>query len=217
MRTQPVIPTPGALPVIHDGEAALVAAAKDGDREAFSELVRRYERKIFRLAQNITHNPEDAEDVMQDAFLKAYEHLNSFQGNSRFYTWLVRITVNQALMKLRKRRANHFSLDQPVAAGDNDLVPREIEDWGPSPERRYAQSELREILGAALKELAPAYRIVFWLRDVEELSTEETARLLGLSIPGVKARLSRARLRLRNNLNRLFAPGSEAGPSLSLS
>lgn len=200
-------PAPTSVGVIHDGEAALVAAAKDGDREAFSELVRRYERRIFRLAQNITRHPEDAEDVMQDAFLKAYQHLDSFQGDSRFYTWLVRITVNQALMKLRKRRPNHFSLDQPVA-GENDLLPREIEDWGPSPEHRYAQSELRDILGAALKQLAPAYRIVFWLRDVEELSTEETARLLGLSIPGVKARLSRARLRLRNNLNQIFAPGS---------
>ena len=209
MRTQPALPAPPTgVGVIRDGEAALVAAAKDGDREAYSELVRRYERKIFRLAQNITRNPEDAEDVMQDAFLKAYEHLDSFNGDSRFYTWLVRITVNQALMKLRKRRANHFSLDQPVAAGDADLVPREIEDWAPSPEHRYAQSELRDILGAALKQLAPAYRIVFWLRDVEEVSTEETARLLGLSIPGVKARLSRARFRLRNILNQFFASGS---------
>jgi RNA polymerase sigma-70 factor (ECF subfamily) len=186
----------------------LVAAAKDGDREAFSALVRRYERKIFRLAQNITHHPEDAEDVMQDAFLKAYEHLGDFHGDSRFYTWLVRITVNQALMKLRKRRANHFSLDDPVPVEDNE-VPRELEDWSPSPEQRFAQSELRDILGAALKQLAPAYRIVFWLRDVEELSTEETARLLGLSIPGVKARLSRARLRLRNILGEVFAPSSD--------
>ncbi|MCI0439762.1 MAG: sigma-70 family RNA polymerase sigma factor, partial [Chloroflexi bacterium] len=93
MRTQPALPTvPTSVGFIHDGEAALVAAAKDGDREAFSELVRRYERRIFRLAQNITHNPEDAEDVMQDAYLKAYEHLDSFNGDSRFYTWLVRIT-----------------------------------------------------------------------------------------------------------------------------
>jgi RNA polymerase sigma-70 factor (ECF subfamily) len=210
MRTQPALSTlPTPVGAIQDGESALVAAAKDGDREAFSELVRRYESRIFRLARNITHDPEDAEDVMQDAFLKAYEHLDSFHGDSRFYTWLVRITVNQALMKLRKRRPNHFSLDDPVP-GEDDLVPREIEDWGPSPEQRFAQSELRDILGAALKQLAPAYRIVFWLRDVEELSTEETARLLGLSIPGVKARLSRARLRLRNILNDVFTPNSES-------
>jgi RNA polymerase sigma-70 factor (ECF subfamily) len=208
MRTQAALPTPAVPPLLNDGEAALVAAAQDGDREAFSELVRRYERKIFRLAQNITHHPEDAEDVMQDAFLKAYEHLGDFHGDSRFYTWLVRITVNQALMKLRKRRANHFSLDDPVPAEESEM-PREIEDWSPSPEQRFAQSELRDILGAALKQLAPAYRIVFWLRDVEELSTEETARVLGLSIPGVKARLSRARLRLRNLLNGVFAPNSE--------
>jgi RNA polymerase sigma-70 factor (ECF subfamily) len=205
MRTQPALAAPTSLGALHDGEAALVAAAKDGDREAFSELVRRYERKIFRLAQNITHHPEDAEDVMQDAFLKAYEHLGDFNGDSRFYTWLVRITVNQALMKLRKRRANHFSLDEPMR-GEESEVPREIEDWSPSPEQRFAQAELRDILGSALKELAPAYRIVFWLRDVEEMSTEDTARLLGLSIPGVKARLSRARLRLRNLLSPSFSP-----------
>jgi len=208
MRTQPALPTAGSLPLSNDGEAALVAAAKAGDAEAFSELVRRYERRIFRLAQNITHHPEDAEDVMQDAFLKAYQHLGDFNGDSRFYTWLVRITVNQALMKLRKRRPNHFSLDQPVAAGEHDPIPRDIEDWSPSPESRYAQAELREILGGALQQLDPAYRIVFWLRDVEEVSTEETARLLGLSVPGVKARLSRARFRLRNILNQFFASGS---------
>ena len=213
MRIEPRTPPAAPPAVIRDGEAALVAAAKDGDREAFSELVRRYERRIFRLAQNITRSPEDAEDVMQDAFLKAYEHLDSFNGDSRFYTWLVRITVNQALMKLRKRRANHFSLDQPVAAGEDDPIPRDIEDWSPSPERRYAQSELRDILGGALQQLDPAYRIVFWLRDVEEVSTEETARLLGLSVPGVKARLSRARFRLRNILNPFFASAPMLLPS----
>ena len=112
-----------------------------GDISAFETLVSRYEHKIFRLTQNITQNREDAEDAMQEAFLKAYEHLGEFQGNSRFYTWLVRIAVNQALMKLRKRRPNQVSLDEEVDTGE-DMVPREVEDWGPSPEERYEQTEL---------------------------------------------------------------------------
>ncbi|MGA6957098.1 MAG: sigma-70 family RNA polymerase sigma factor, partial [Candidatus Acidiferrales bacterium] len=116
-----------------DDEGSLVAAAKAGEISAFETLVGRYERKIFRLAQNITQSKEDAEDVMQEAFLKSFQHLAEFQGNSRFYTWLVRIAVNQALMKLRKRRPNEFSLDQEIETGD-DLMPREVEDWGPSPE-----------------------------------------------------------------------------------
>lgn len=190
--------------VVADDEAQLVAAAKGGDGAAFSELVRRYERKIFRLASNITQNREDAEDVMQEAFLKAYTHLDRFQGESRFYTWLVRIAVNEALMKLRKRRPNQFSLDEPVA-GDEDLMPREIADWGPSPEQRFARVQMNEILTEAVEKLDPEHRIVFVLRDIEELSTEDTAKLLGLSIPAVKSRLLRARLRLRQRLNRFFA------------
>ena len=189
--------------VVKDDEGALVAAAKDGDINAFETLVGRYERKIFRLAQNITQNKEDAEDVMQEAFLKSYQHLDEFQGNSRFYTWLVRIAVNQALMKLRKRRPNQVSLDEDVDTGE-DTIPREVEDWGPSPEDRYEQSELGEILSSTIAELEPPFRIVFQLRDIEELSTEETAETLGLSIPAVKSRLLRARLKLRQKLNRYF-------------
>src|ERR1700688_5159082 len=108
-------------------EAEQIEKARTGDARAFSDLIGKYERKIFRLAQNITQNREDAEDVMQESFLKAYEHLDGFQGNSRFYTWLVRISVNQALMKLRKRRPNVVSLDEEVDTGE-DMVPREVED-----------------------------------------------------------------------------------------
>lgn len=190
--------------IVADDEGVLVAAAKQGDPAAFAELVRRYERKIFRLAQNITQNREDAEDAMQEAFLKAYTHLGNFQGDSRFYTWLVRIAVNEALMKLRKRRPGEFSLDEPVES-DEDLLPREVADWGPSPEQRFARSQMNEILTAAIEKLDPDFRIVFVLRDIEELSTEETARLLGLSIPAVKSRLLRARLRLRQRLNPIFS------------
>ena len=198
-QTRPQLPST----VVKDDEGALVAAAKGGDISAFETLVGRYERKIFRLAQNITQNKEDAEDVMQEAFLKSYQHLEEFQGNSRFYTWLVRIAVNQALMKLRKRRPNQVSLDEDVDTGE-DTIPREVEDWGPSPEDRYEQSELGDILNTTIAELDPPFRIVFQLRDIEELSTEETAEALGLSIPAVKSRLLRARLKLRQKLNKYF-------------
>ena len=176
---------------------------RGGDITAFETLVGRYERKIFRLAQNITQNREDAEDTMQEAFLKAYQHLNEFQGNSRFYTWLVRIAVNQALMKLRKRRPNQVSLDEEIETGEESM-PREVQDWGPSPEDRYEQSELGTILTETIAELDPPFRIVFQLRDIEELSTEETAEALGLSVPAVKSRLLRARLKLRQKLNKYF-------------
>lgn len=189
--------------IVREDESALVAAAKAGDGSAFEELVSRYERKIFRLAENITRNREDAEDAMQDAFLKSYTHLQSFQGDSRFYTWLVRITVNEALMRLRKRRPNQVSIDEPVETED-DIMPREIEDWGPSPEKRYAQTEMQNILADSIEKLEPAFRVVFILRDMEELSTEETAATLGLSVPAVKSRLLRARLKLRQRLNRHF-------------
>src|SRR6204780_5220255 len=192
--------------VVKEDEPELVAAAKAGDISAFETLVSRYERKIFRLAQNITQNREDAEDVMQEAFLKAYEHLSGFQGNSRFYTWLVRIAVNQALMKLRKRRPNQVSIDEEVNTGE-DLIPREIEDWGPSPEDRYKQTEMPDILSSTIADLDPSFRIVFQLRDIEELSTEDTAEALGLSVPAVKSRLLRARLKLRQKLNRYFRRG----------
>jgi len=141
--------------------------------------------------------------VMQEAFLKAFEHLHEFQGNSRFYTWLVRIAVNQALMKLRKRRPNQVSLDEQMDTGE-ELIPREVEDWGPSPIERFEQSELATILSTAIGELDPSFRVVFQLRDIEGLSTEETAEALGLSVPAVKSRLLRARLKLRTKLSRVF-------------
>jgi RNA polymerase sigma-70 factor, ECF subfamily len=208
-KANPLEPRPLPSQVVKDDEPLLVAAAKDGDISAFETLVGRYERKIFRLAQNITQNREDAEDVLQESFLKAYEHLSEFQGNSRFYTWLVRIAVNQALMKLRKRRPNQISLDEEIDTGE-ELVPREVEDWGPSPEERYKQSELSQILSSAIADLDPSFRIVFQLRDIEELSTEETAEALGLSIPAVKSRLLRARLKLRQKLNRFFKRGENS-------
>jgi RNA polymerase sigma-70 factor (ECF subfamily) len=187
-----------------NGDAALVARARDGDPAAFEELVQKYERKVFRLAKNITNNDEDAEDVLQDTFLKAYSHLDGFQGHSKFYTWLVRIAVNEALMKLRKRKSDRtVSLDEGLDTGEETMV-REIAVWEDDPEQRYSQEEIRTILNDAISALRPAFRTVFILRDIEELSTEETANLLDLSIPAVKSRLLRARLQLRERLTRFF-------------
>src|SRR5262249_24852660 len=185
-------------------ELALVDAAKAGDVGAFEELIRRYDRNVFRIAQHITQNREDAEDVVQDAFFKAYSNLGQFQGQSKFYTWLVRIAVNEALMKLRRRRPERtVSLDEDVKTED-DSVPREVDDWSPNPEQQYSQAELREILDKTLHRLPATFRTVFVLRDVEGLSTEETAEALELSIPAVKSRLLRARLQLRERLNKYF-------------
>jgi RNA polymerase sigma-70 factor (ECF subfamily) len=185
-------------------ELTLVQAAKAGDLEAFSELVNRYDRNVFRIAQHITHNEEDAQDVVQDAFLKAYQNLEQFQGNSKFYTWLVRIAVNEALMKLRKRRNEKtVSLDEDVET-DEGSIPREVADWSPNPEQIYGQSELGDILKKTIQGLPPGFRTVFVLRDVEGLSTEETAEMLGLSVPAVKSRLLRARLQLRERLAKYF-------------
>src|ERR1700719_1998112 len=190
-------PEPKRMPstIVRDDEGALVSLAKSGDLSAFDELVNRYERRIFRLTMNITQNREDAEDATQ--------------GDSRFYTWLVRIAVNEALMRLRRRRPNVTSLDEPVQT-EEDLIPREIEDWGPTPEQRYQVTELNTILGNAISELDPIFRTVFVLRDVEQRSTEETAEALGISVPAVKSRLLRARLRLREKLGRHFAQRQQA-------
>ena len=153
---------------------------------------------------NITQNREDAEDVLQEAFLKAYEHLDQFQGNSKFYTWIVRIAVNQALMKLRKRRAT------ARFRSTSRSIPARIPWCARSPpgtrtpNSRYSQEELHTILTSAIDELAPIYRTVFTLRDVDGLSTEETAEALDLSVPAVKSRLLRARLQLRDKLTRFF-------------
>jgi RNA polymerase sigma-70 factor (ECF subfamily) len=185
-------------------ESALVAKAREGDLGAFNELVNAYSRKIFRLAKHITQNDEDAEDVLQETFLKAFEHLGNFQGQSKFYTWIVRIAVNESLMKLRKRKSDRsVPLDEPVDTGE-DTVVREIAVWDENPEQKYSREELGQILDEAVEGLRPAFRTVFVLRDIEELSTEETAEALGISVPAVKSRLLRARLQLREKLTRFF-------------
>lgn len=186
-------------------ELELIDEAKRGSEEAFGFLVERYQSRIFRLAQNLTRNREDAEEVLQNAFIKAYENLDRFRGDSRFYTWVVRIAVNEALMKLRRRRHNEISIDN-TKDGDASVQPLEIEDWGPNPEQQYSQTELHEILAAAIRELEPGYRVVFQLRDVEEFTTEETAEALSLTRSAVKTRLLRARLQLRQALDKYLGP-----------
>jgi RNA polymerase sigma-70 factor, ECF subfamily len=190
------------LTVADEGE--LVSRAQSGDNEAFAELVGRYQNKIYRLARNITQSNEDAEDVLQETFLKAYSHLDGFQRNSKFYTWIVRIAVNESLMKLRKRKSDRtVPLDEPLDTGE-ESVAREIAVWDDNPEQRYSREEMQEILDEAVESLKPDFRTVFMLRDIEELSTEETAEALGISIPAVKSRLLRARLALREKLTRKF-------------
>jgi RNA polymerase sigma-70 factor (ECF subfamily) len=196
--------TPSATVPLQPDESLLVDKAKAGDQQAFTDLVARYQRKIYRLAKNITRNDEDAEDVLQEAFLKAYEHLDSFEGHSKFYTWIVRIAVNEALMKLRKRRGDReVSLDEPVGLGEEE-VKREIAVWEDNPEQRYSREEMQQILNEAVDSLKEDFRTVFVLRDIEEMSTEETAEALKISIPAVKSRLLRARLALREKLTRKF-------------
>ena len=195
--------TTSSNPTLVD-ESELVSRAQAGEDEAFADLVSRYQSKIYRLAKNITQNNEDAEDVLQEAFLKAYSHLAGFQRNSRFYTWIVRIAVNEALMKLRKRRSDRtVPLDEPVDTGE-EAVAREIAVWEDNPEQRYSHEEMQQIVDDAVDELKPDFRTVFVLRDIEELSTEETAETLGISVPAVKSRLLRARLALREKLTRKF-------------
>ena len=189
-------------------EAQLVAWAGNGCAAAIEQLVGRYEIKVFRLARNITGNHEDAEEVAQNAFFKAFRNFAAFRGDSRFYTWLVRIAVNEALMKIRSRRFREVSIDRAKDSedGEEKTISQELQDWGPNPEERYSQEELHGILETAISKLAPGHRIVFHLRDIEGFSNKETAQTLHLSLATVKSRTRRARLQLRGLLDAYFRP-----------
>ena len=188
----------------------LVHASKSGDVAAFGQLVRRYHRKLLRMAQSVTHNTEDSQDAVQETFLKAFQHLDQFREDSKFSTWLIRITVNQSLMKLRKRATRDVSLDDDFQS-EGDTLPMEAADWAPNPEQLYWASELRDILVNALSDLRPVLRAVFVLRDIEGLSTDQTAEVLNLGPTAVKARLWRARLQLRERLNKYFGKQATSG------
>jgi len=185
-------------------DLTLVHASKRGDAGAFEELVKRYDRKLLRIAQHLVHNREDAEDVVQEAFLKAFLHLEQFREAAKFSTWLIRITLNQSLMKLRRRTpTREVSINDDIQR-EEDNLPIDIADWAPNPEDLYRATELREILRSTLEELSAGLRMVFVLRDIEELSLEQTAEVMGLSLAAVKARSFRARLQLRERLSKYF-------------
>jgi RNA polymerase sigma-70 factor, ECF subfamily len=151
---------------------------------------------LLRIAQHVTHHYEDAQDAVQEAFLKAFQNLSRFQENSTFSTWLIRITINESRMKLRKQHAKReMARDRDFQAEEDSLSP-EIRDWAPNPEERYRASEIREILIKTLQRLQPSLRVVFVLHDMDGLSLDETAKVLDLGQLAVKARSSRAWLKL---------------------
>jgi RNA polymerase sigma-70 factor, ECF subfamily len=183
-------------------DVALVADAKTGDARAFELLVERHEAKILLLAQRMTRNREDAEDVVQQAFQKAFIHLERFAGDSLFSTWLTRITINEALMLLRRRRGTR---EVPIAESnreDETAVPLDIADVGPNPEDSCLQREQERILSVAVNGLTPRTRKAIELRELGELSTGETAQVMGLSVGAVKARVFQGRKKLRQALKR---------------
>jgi RNA polymerase sigma-70 factor (ECF subfamily) len=183
-----------------DSDGALVAAAKCGESFAFEKLVFRHERRVFAVAQRITHNREDAEDVVQESFHKAFRHLNDFQEKSRFSTWLTRIAMNEAFMLLRRRRG---VLEVLPDSPDDGVKPvsEAFVDQSPSPEESCLRRERAELLTQAINRLGPKIRRTILLRDIEERSAEETARILGTSINAVKARLFHGRRKLRGTVN----------------
>jgi RNA polymerase sigma-70 factor, ECF subfamily len=166
---------------VFDADLPLVNAVRNGDESAFEELLKRYDGKLYRVAQGIIHNHEDAEEVVQAAFLKAYLNLYRFQGNSKFSTWLIRIAMNESFMKLRKQRSNR---EQPLDTDNHFGSERsshnrlDLTDWAANPESLYSATELQQILENCLQKLQPRLRVVFILRDIEGHSISETSGIL---------------------------------------
>ena len=179
----------------------LVRRAQQDDERAFGELVTRYESKVYSLAMKMLRNPEDAEDVLQDTFLRAYRGIKSFKGNSTFSTWIYRITANSALMRLRKKQLPQVSIED----SDERETPISIADWAPGPVEQLLNQEMQRVMDEAIEALPPEFRQVFILRDVEELSNADVAEILDLSVAAVKSRLHRARLKVRNRLAQYFS------------
>jgi RNA polymerase sigma-70 factor, ECF subfamily len=174
----------------------LVAAAKNGDELGFESLARRHQRRIFALAFRYTRVREDAEDIVQETFRKAFVHLQKFEGKSSFSTWLTRIAINEALMSLRRRRALH-EVSADDSSGDNGTTSGpDLADQSPDPEVSYLQKEAARILAAAIRHLRPGMRRAVELRELGELSTRETAGLMGLSVAAIKGRVFHARKEL---------------------
>jgi RNA polymerase sigma-70 factor (ECF subfamily) len=181
----------------NDSDLALVTATRCGDTGAFERLVLRYKPRIFAVAKRITKNREDAEDVVQESFHKAFRHLNSFQEKSRFSTWVTRIAMNEAFMLLRRRRGIPEIMPQGLRDDDAESFSAKFVDLQPSPEESCCLRERKEILTAAINRLGPKIRRTILLRDIEERSIEETAQILGASVGVVKSRLFQGRRKLR--------------------
>jgi RNA polymerase sigma-70 factor (ECF subfamily) len=195
-----------AIPLLRasadEEDTALVAAAKSGDGRAFEVLVERHQSRIRAVAWRFTRVPEDAEDIAQQAFQKAFLHLRQFEGNSSFSTWLTRITINESLMWVRKKRAYREVPIEELGAENERSLSLDPPDPGPSPEDRYSQREWKQILSRAMSELSPAIRTAIELRDLGELSTGETAGIMRVSVGAMKARLFHGRRKLRAKLKR---------------
>jgi RNA polymerase sigma-70 factor, ECF subfamily len=187
-------------------DEVLVAAAKSGSGPAFEVLVEHHARRILRVAQRMTGNREDAEDVVQQSFQKAFAHLREFEGRSSFSTWLTRVAINEALMFRRKSRGTREVSIDDSNANEETAPSLEIPDSSPDPEASYSQRERGRVLASAMNELPPGIRTAIQLRELDELSTRETARIMGLSIPAVKSRVFHGRRKLRETLKRHVAP-----------
>lgn len=181
-----------------EDDLLLVERVLTDDRRAFETLVRKHERRVFRVTLAVLGNYEDAEEAMQDTFVKAYRHIGQFRRESRFTTWLTRIAVNEALQK-RQARKNTVSLEE-VAETEVQVLPHRNQQWHDNPEKLYGKQEVRKLVEDAIRSLPTIYRETFVLRDVEGLRAEEAAELLGLTLPAIKSRLLRARLLMREAL-----------------
>jgi RNA polymerase sigma-70 factor, ECF subfamily len=188
---------------VADPDAEWVTQAQNGDLQAFEELVRRHSQLIYRTLAAILGNPADAQDAMQDTLLSAFKHIGGFQGRAKFSTWLVSIARNSALQRLRRGK-NVESLDEGAYNDEQDFRPRQVRAWQDDPEQFYSKSEIRQLVERGILALPANYRAVVMLRDIEQLSTDEVAQQLGLSVPTVKTRLLRGRLMLREWLSPHF-------------
>ena len=194
-------------------EELLIRRIRDGEHDLFYELVRPYERRVYTAALGILRNEADAEDVAQEAVLKAFKHIRQFRSEARFSTWLIQITINEARMRRRKEHANIMESMADRQDEEGNYSPHDFADWREIPLETLERREMREMLAAALASLAEKYREVFVLRDMQHLSIEETAKSLGISTASVKTRLLRARLMLRD----MLAPGLGGSWSSKLS
>lgn len=185
------------------GDDVLVRLAQEGDTRAFDELVVRYRDKVYRLAFKILRHEEDAAEALQDAFTSAFRGLKNFKAESTFSTWLYRVATNASLMKYRRRRDDHLSLEQSQSS-QPDAEPLAIPDWSQQPLEELLDAETREVMEEGLRRLPEDLRTVFILRDEEGHSNAQVAEMLELSVPAVKSRLHRARIALRDRLDRYF-------------